>query len=277
MRIQGVSCAAASDSKKCMPCGLSGSNEHEIEFGPYDPELLQIAGQSHQTARGIFRLIADIPKICTTWTADVLESQNMEDLLLIPELSHDSEIDRPYVRRNAYIISGEVTANRSYQFTGWTAPDPCTHQVVHVFEKAEPTISSLENFELSDELKEKMKVFQAKSTHEIEKKINEIHTDFEDHVTHIWGRRDLLWALELAYHSVLRFNFENKSLRRGWVEALILGDTRVGKSESVMALINHFKAGEIVSGENLSFAGLVGGVNIVGNRKRKQKCLLGHD
>ena len=262
-----VACAGASDSKSCLPCGLSGTSEHEIKFGPYDPEIIQIAGQSQQTARGIYRLIADIPQRCSKWTSEVLESQNMDDLLLIPELSHDSDIDRPYVRRNAYIVDKSVVANRAYSFVGWTAPDPGTHQVVHVFEKAEPTVSSLDNFELSPSLKKALGIFQADTVMEIEKKIDEIHTDLEDHVTHIWGRRDLLWALDFAYHSVLRFAFDGTTLDRGWVEALVVGDTRVGKSNTINAMIKHNRAGELVGGENLSFAGLVGGINIVGTRK----------
>jgi len=64
----------------------------------------------------------------------------------------------------------------------------------------------------------------------------------------------------------LAFNFNGKFEKRGWVECLLLGDTRTGKSETVQRLIEHYRAGEFLTGESTSFAGLVGGVNTNGRR-----------
>ena len=91
-------------------------------------------------------------------------------------------------------------------------------------------------------------------------KFAEIHEDLEANVTRIYQRRDLLTAIDLVYHSVLQFRFQGVLVRKGWVEALVLGDTRCGKSETVDRLIQHYRAGELVTGENASFAGLVGGM-----------------
>lgn len=92
------------------------------------------------------------------------------------------------------------------------------------------------------------------------RKFDEIHADLEANVTKIYKRRDLLTALDLVLHSVLRFNFQGDLVRKGWVEALVMGDTRCGKSESVGRAIAHYRVGEIVTGENTTFAGLIGGM-----------------
>lgn len=263
-----VSCGSAdTDAKRCRICGLFGKDEHEIILTAYDPEILEIVGQSQDKMRGLFRRLADVHNKCSSWNINIIESQNVENLILIPEIDHDSEVGRPYVSRTAYIVNQSVQANKAYEFVGWTAPDPLTHHVVHIMESAKQTISDIDTFELTDQMKQKLKIFQANKSEEIEEKLDDIYSDFEDHVTFIWGRRDLLMAFDLAYHSAIHFKFQGRKLRRGWVEVLIVGDTRVGKSETIEQLRRHYRAGEIVSAENMSYAGLVGGVNVVGSRK----------
>jgi hypothetical protein len=65
--------------------------------------------------------------------------------------------------------------------------------------------------------------------------------------------------MDLVWHSVLEFEFDQKVIRRGWLEAVVVGDTRTGKSEIASQIQHHYGFGEIVSGENTSYAGLVGG------------------
>lgn len=91
-------------------------------------------------------------------------------------------------------------------------------------------------------------------------KFQEIHNDLEANVTKIYNRHDLLTVLDLVAHSVLQFPFQGDLVRKGWVEALVVGDTRCGKSESAIRLTQHYRAGEIVTGENASYAGLIGGM-----------------
>lgn len=94
----------------------------------------------------------------------------------------------------------------------------------------------------------------------VRKKFNDIHQDLEANVTKIYMRRDILTALDLVLHSVLQFPFQGDLVRKGWCECLIIGDTRCGKSESADRIFKHYQAGEIVTGENATFAGLVGGM-----------------
>lgn len=65
---------------------------------------------------------------------------------------------------------------------------------------------------------------------------------------------------DLVAHSVLQFPFQGDIVRKGWVECLVVGDTRCGKSETVERLMRHYRCGELVTGENATYAGLVGGL-----------------
>lgn len=94
-------------------------------------------------------------------------------------------------------------------------------------------------------------------------KLNQIYGDLSANVTKIYDRQPLHLAFDLAYHSVLAFQFGTKFLHKGWVECLIIGDTRCGKTTIADALRKHYRLGDLASGETASYAGLVGGLDKV--------------
>lgn len=98
----------------------------------------------------------------------------------------------------------------------------------------------------------------------IESKLKEIYEDIADSVTHIYGRQDLHLAIDLVYHSPLRFVYDKKIVKKGYPEVLIIGDTRTGKTQCAEALQSHYGVGVIAGGEAMSFAGLVGGLQQLG-------------
>ena len=90
-----------------------------------------------------------------------------------------------------------------------------------------------------------------------------IYADLE-RVFRIYERRDLLLTADLVFHSCLQFDFQGERIVRGWMEALIIGDSRTGKTTVVNRMVRHYRAGEFGTGENTSLAGLVGGLHQVG-------------
>jgi len=113
---------------------------------------------------------------------------------------------------------------------------------------------------MTPDVMEQLKLFHPGIGQSVSSKFDEIHADFTANVTHIYGRGELLTAFDLVFHSVLAFDFQSKRIIKGWNEVAIVGDTRTGKSESVTTLMNHYRMGEFITGENTSFAGLVGGM-----------------
>ena len=102
----------------------------------------------------------------------------------------------------------------------------------------------------------------------LDDKINEIYTDLSTNVTKIYSRNNLHLAIDLIYHSPQTFYFQKKKIDKGYPELLILGDTRCGKSETAKRLIQHYRLGARASGENTSFAGLIGGLSQIRGRWR---------
>lgn len=94
-------------------------------------------------------------------------------------------------------------------------------------------------------------------------KLNDIYTDLSTNVTCIYNRQNLHLAIDLVFHSPLSFYFGKRLIEKGYPEALIIGDTRCGKSETAKCLLRHYRLGARSSGENTSQAGLVGGLHQV--------------
>jgi hypothetical protein len=97
-------------------------------------------------------------------------------------------------------------------------------------------------------------------------KWDEILTDYEANVTHIYERRIVHQLFDVVYHSILSFPFKGTMVERGWLDAAVIGDTRTGKSEVAKTLCSHLKVAKPVAAENVSVAGLVGGVQQTGNK-----------
>jgi len=93
--------------------------------------------------------------------------------------------------------------------------------------------------------------------------VNAIYADISTNVTRIYNRQNLHLAIDLVYHSPLSFYFGERIIEKGYPEALIIGDTRCGKSETAKCLLRHYRLGARSSGENTSQAGLVGGLHQV--------------
>lgn len=91
--------------------------------------------------------------------------------------------------------------------------------------------------------------------------LDELYNDLSANVTFIYGRHDLHLAFDLAYHSAVKFSFMGQRLQRGWVEVFVIGDTRTGKSTIIERMLNHYGSGEKIAGENVTHAGLVGGID----------------
>jgi len=97
-------------------------------------------------------------------------------------------------------------------------------------------------------------------------KLEHIYQDLSVNVTKIYGRQNLHLAIDLSFHSVLEFKVGGRHVKKGYVESLIVGDTRCGKTETAQRLVEHYQLGTVSGGENSSFAGLVGGLQQIRDR-----------
>lgn len=244
----------------CDKCSLSSTNGvKEIKFSDEDPTIIRLVNITDAQQQQMIRVENGINTRCPKVDVDIEKFHNIEELTIVPEIDFAEE-DRPYETRTMYTTTHGIQANRTYLIRGTTLPHPRTQHVVHFATEIEPAQDNIDDFVITDDLREAFKVFQVHPGMTVADKFEEIANDHATNVTHIYGRNDIIKAVSLCYHTVIAFNFDSKPVAKAWGDILILGDTREGKSESVQELIKHYRLGEIAVSENMTRAGLLGGL-----------------
>ena len=255
----------ASCSKQCEACPLAESQHEFIErdINPTDPDVLKMIDAPEASVRKLMLNMAGMnPKPACRCHVDVVDTFNVEQILLIPTL--DTATGQ-YVMRSSYFVGHGIQSNRAYRFEGTTVPNPRDQHGTHLFDVAKPVQDEIETFELTNDLKGKLKRFRPGKLNHMAF-IMSIAEWQSRNVTKIHERPDLHVAIDLAFHSTQSFIFNREIVARGMLDILILGDTRCGKGYVTEGLSRYYGLGEIASGENCTFAGLVGGLQQVGNR-----------
>ena len=254
----------------CDGCSVShagGELDRAITIGP---DMLKLIKCTDLQQRDLLRGISGIPK-CTKPSLMTLESQNIDEVFMAPDVETQrlDETDNMYTLQRAFYAGPEaskVDANRSYTMAGVMTPDPWLQYVTFMLTESDPLQDSVSGFVLDSKVVNQLKKFQPTEGQSIQDKLDVIYEDLTQNVTHILGRNDLLLAFDLVYHSVLGFDFQGVPITKGWTECLVIGDTRTGKSEAAYRMAKHYGLGELVVGENTSYAGLVGGMQQVQQR-----------
>jgi hypothetical protein len=248
---------------RCPVASCAGQMSTEIDYEG-SGELLKFVDIHDTTRTKLLKAKAGVPHRCSYVNIDITEAGNVEELKLIPEIDRSTE-DAPYVTTAAFFIGHGLQANRSYVMTGTTVPAPKTQQATHLIHTATPSQSNIDSFQLTDYIKERLELFNPAERSEaaLWAKLDEIYDELED-VTRIVHRRELMLTADLTFHSALGFDFQGERPKRGWLEALVIGDSRTGKTTVVRRMIDHYGAGELCSGENTTLAGLVGGLHQIG-------------
>lgn len=264
-----VECYRMDDSNKCASCPVSKMAGHiEKTLTAADDVVLKMINVSDKKQYAVLMEEIGIPKTCNSCNIKVEEYMNIEELRLIPKADETASFatEHDYVVRTGYYIGDSLKANKRYTMAGYMYPDPNTQQATYLFDNAFAEKDRISDFELNEETLEHLRLFQLSKGQSIEDKFNEIHTDLERNVTYIWERRDVGYIVDLIYHTVLNFYFQEQFVKRGWGEALIIGDSGQAKTTVVERLMEHYRLGEMHSGESSRRTGLV--YNMQQNNKR---------
>lgn len=261
--------AADGDNKKCSNCQLAlHAGEMEKTLSSVDKDVMKLIKCTEKQQMAVIYEMLGVNPRCDRCTIEVKEHMNLEELRLIPkaEANFGFSKEHEYVVRTGYYIGNNLKTNKRYTMAGYMYPDPNSQYATYVFDKAYPEKDLISDFELNEETLEHLKMFQVKPGQTIREKFDEIHTDLERNVTYIWERRNVAFAVDLIYHTVLNFYFQEQYVKRGWGELLIIGDSGQAKTTIVERLMHHYRLGELHSGESSRRTGLV--YNMQQNNKR---------
>jgi hypothetical protein len=258
-----------SQGVKCDVCSMTKYNfKRLLNIKPDNPKYLHMVRVAEDEQKNIIKRLSGIPLKCMGCKLNILEAINIEQVAVIPEIDYNSTSSTSYVSRLVYIVGNlPLETNKPYTIDGLVLPFPRSQESTMLVYNAESTKDNIDSFEVTPEVVEQLSIFKAETVEDMQRILKEKYSDYEA-ITRIYKRESLFLAVDVIFHSVLSFKFQDKLIKRGHVNGLIFGDTRTGKSETVDNLMSHFRAGDTVGGENVTFAGLVGGVHKIANGEK---------
>jgi len=173
------------------------------------------------------------------------------------------------ITMHAYMIGErDLGLNKSYNFKGIQTTSWNGQYVVLFLDEAEAIMTSYESFKMDQKTHDLLQVFKPKDGESIKDHLKRRYDIFGNAIG-LNGRRELIAMFDLAYFSPVEIR--NKKLLpnvdRGWVEILIGGDSRCGKTIIATFFHNHYKVGEKIDCSTaVGRTGLLGGIVKFQNR-----------
>jgi hypothetical protein len=257
-----------SAGEKCTRCTMNATEtgEAEVDIFPEDPLVLELMDATSLQVLEAIRRGYGAQK-CSRLTIAPVGHQAVEILYARPSIDHHAESAAGDYRNIKITNVGrhDTTPNNTVKVTGALHPNPRSQANEFVSFALERQETSVDRFEVTPEAVRLMRRFQTNGRPL--KKLADISKQLSTHVTRIYGRPEMHALMDLAWHSVLSWKFDDDLVTRGWLEVLIVGDTQEGKSETAKSLSRHYQAGEMVNCEAASYAGVVGGLQTFGSGK----------
>lgn len=175
----------------------------------------------------------------------------------------------------AYAIGIKLESGKKYKITYKIVSHPYKgNQLIMLILDAKQANDSVTNFVCTDEVQKHLKVIQNISG-SVENRINKLAEHFKG-ILGYNGNNMLISVMDLAYHTPLLFNFGSFKNVRAYLDTLIVGESRIGKSSTAEAMRNTYGLGMFVSlaGNSATIPGLIGGSNKVGGSYQTRAGLI---
>jgi hypothetical protein len=252
---------------KCAKCPMSargGTWEKEIQRD--DRILLELIDSNENSRTKVINRTLGIPLMCPKVEQDIVEAYSVEELIVMPSMDiHEEAQVNPISRRVYNVGVHDTQSNQTHQLIGYNTSDPRNGRSILMSWMSTPVQTNIDKFSMTKKIMQDLHVFQPTGNQTPLAKMEAIALDLEANVTRIYGRPEMHMAYDLVWHSAMDFYFKGTRLGKGWLELLVMGDTRTGKSEAAQKLCDHYKAGVLKSCEGATLAGLVGGAQQQGS------------
>jgi len=180
----------------------------------------------------------------------------------LTDMFETSDTDTQPMEYTAYSIGNKLESGKKYMATYKLVPHPYKgQQLTMIVLDVVQANDSVSNFQLTPTVKANLRAFQ-KVKGSVAEKMEHI-TERAKGLIGYDGNNQLIQTIDLAFHTVLQFRFGNFKSVRGYLDTIIVGESRTGKSSTADILRTTYALGTFTSlaGNSATIAGLVGGSN----------------
>lgn len=250
-------------NKRCLGETCKFITNRNIELNAND-DLLKFVDVQDTRLNAIIKEIYKLP--CTV-QHKIISTQNLERLFISAPTGKERISNSSSVM--CYFLGYGVDVNTQYELEGYTTTDPQSQESTCLFVTARKLRSDVESFALTKQIKNRLNefIFETKDPLKIFDHMVKIYDTYASNVTKIYHREYLHMVIDLVFRSVISFRFDREVVHKGWLDIAVIGDTRCGKGYVAEKLVKYFGVGEVVSGDNASYAGLIGGIDQYGGHR----------
>ena len=190
----------------------------------------------------------------------ITKSEQTVYKVVVTDMYETADKDVQPMEYTAYSIGHKLESGKKYNITYKLAPHPLKgQQLTMIIVDAKQASDSLNSFVLDTNTIQSLKTIQNLED-TLEKKINTL-IEMDKAFIGYNGINDLILMIELSFNTPLRFNFGRIKGIRGYLDTLIIGESRTGKSSTADALRKLYGLGTFTSlaGNSATIAGLIGG------------------
>lgn len=245
-----VRCMNATCTKPCR-IGVAKTAE-EIDIDPR--QILQFVGSSDSAQDAYLRKLFSCKYVGSEPAAYV----NVQILMFQESASFtDGLDDASYEPRYGIYLYEEtrLIPTVKYNFTACRVTDPRSQQNYYVIKRAEPVASA--TGECSQATIDYFRACASRCNSAFD--LIDLHYRKWETAVGIEGRPDLFGAVLLTYASVTEIPWKG-GIIKGWLDTMVIGDTRTGKSQLAQRFVKHLQMGSYINGENARRTGVIGGV-----------------
>lgn len=162
----------------------------------------------------------------------------------------------------AFSIGQKLEHGKKYKLTYKLIPHPMEGQkTVMVIYDIEDANDAITNFKLTNSKIEHLRRFQVETS--LEDRI-EKNTEMVKGMIGFDYNEQLIKFVDFTFHSCLYFNMGRYKNIRGTIDALLVGESRTGKSSTAEEFIKRYNVGEKISLPNSTLASVIGGSDKMG-------------
>lgn len=245
-----VRCMNSACTKPCR-VGVAKTAE-EIDIDPR--QILQFVNSSDEVQDRYLKKLFS----CKSIGSEPASYVNVQQLMFQESASFtDGLDDATYEPRYGIYLYEEtrLIPTVKYNFQACRVTDPRTQQNYYVIKQAEPVTSAVG--ECSQHVVDYFKACAQGCT--TAKDLVNLHYRKWESTVGIEGRPDLFGAILLTYASVTEIPWKG-GIIKGWLDTMVIGDTRTGKSQMVQRFVKRLQMGSYINGENAKRTGVIGGV-----------------
>jgi hypothetical protein len=182
----------------------------------------------------------------------------------VTDLIESNDDETSVLEYTAYSIGKKLESGKKYKAIYKLVPHPYDGQrLIMLIKQVQEATDSVTNFKVTEEVITRLNVIKNISG-TVEERVN-ILTNKTRGLTKFNTDATLIQAIDLSFNTVLEFNFRNFKNVRGYLDTIVVTESRVGKSSTAEALRNTYGLGVFTSlaGSSATVAGIIGGSNKV--------------